>query len=126
MTSLRLDPEKPWMSHIYVDGSVRPGGAAACAFLIFHQPKMAIVAFEKHAYRGRTINAMELMAINLALDHPNTKYVTIYSDSQYCISALTVWYKNWQRNDWKTPLGEPVKNKELIQEILAKLKTKKY
>lgn len=116
----------PLTHHIFTDGSFRPPDNASCAYLIFSEKKKHVVAINRFACRGRTINQMELEAVNKALDHPNMDYVIIYSDSQYTISALTLWRHNWAKNNWVTPLGEPVKNKELIQEIIAKMETKKF
>jgi ribonuclease HI len=116
----------PLTHHIWTDGSFRPPDNASCAYLIFSQKSKHVVAMKRFAYRGKTINQMELQAINHALDHPGMDYVVIYSDSAYSISCLTLWHKSWERNNWMNPLGEPIKNKELIQEILAKIKTKKF
>lgn len=43
--------------------------------------------------------------------------IIIYSDSQYSIKSLSVWYKNWEKNGWETSDKKDVKNKELIIEI---------
>jgi ribonuclease HI len=69
---------------------------------------------------------MELMAINHALDHPNMNHATIYSDSAYAILCLTTGRRAWAKSNWKTPLGEPVKNRELIMEIGEKIDSKKF
>jgi ribonuclease HI len=110
---------------IYTDGSYRPEGNAALAYLIFSEKKKEVVKMERSAHRGSTINAMELGAIDHALDYPGMDHVIIYSDSAYSIFCLTLWYKSWQRNNWMTPQLQPVKNKELIQRILSKMATKK-
>lgn len=116
----------PHTFHIFVDGSFRPSDSASCAYLIFSERTQHIVKMSSFAFRGRTINQMELMAINKALDHANMDYVVIYSDSQYSISCLTLWHKTWEKTNWKTPLGEPVKNKDLIVEILEKIAKRKF
>ena len=126
MTSLPLNPLQPWMFHIWVDGSFRPPNNASCAHLIFQQSTLNVVELKRHAYRGRTINQMELQAISNALDYPGIKHATIYCDSQYAINCLTIWHRGWEARGWKTPHDEPVKNKDLIQEILEKIKTKKF
>lgn len=75
------------------------------------------------AKRGTTNNEMELTAILEALKAqkaqsiPNHMY-HIYTDSKYCIECIENWSHTWRRNGWKTKGGEPVKNKELLQEIL--------
>lgn len=112
--------------HIYTDGSFRPTDAASCAYLVFSERTKHVVKMTRFAFRGKTINQMELMAINKALDHPNMDYVIIYSDSAYSISCLTLWHKAWKERNWMTPVGEPVKNRELIEEILAKMEKKKF
>lgn len=68
-------------------------------------------------------NTMELTAIlqglrSLPLD---IQKVLIRSDSQYAINSLTVWHKGWARRGWTTATGEPVKNRELIEEVLAEM-----
>lgn len=126
------EPEKkaifipPNAFSIYSDGSYRPDGNASCAYLIFSEKTKHIVKMERFVFRGRTINQMELEAVNKALDHKGMDYVIIYSDSVYTISSLTLWRKAWERNNWITPAGTPVKNKELIQEIAKKMDAKKF
>lgn len=116
----------PSTFHIHTDGSFRPPDAAACAYVIFSERSKHIVKMAQWAMRGKTINQMELMAINKALDHPNMDYVIIYSDSTYAISCLTLWRHSWSKRNWMTPLGEPVKNRELIEEIAKKIDAKKF
>jgi len=112
--------------HIYTDGSFRPPDNASCAYVVVQPAKKCIIKIESFPFRGMTINQMELMAIDKALDDPKMQHIVIYSDSDYSIKALTVWHKNWARNNWMTPLGAPVKNQEIIKRILVKIKTKKY
>lgn len=35
---------------------------------------------------------------------------------------MTVWYKNWERNEWQTSLKKPVMNRDLVQGILSKIR----
>lgn len=63
-----------------------------------------------------TNNRAELFAILYALEN-STDNVEIRTDSQYSISCLTKWIKNWKKNNWKTANGTPVKNKELLIDI---------
>ena len=77
---------------------------------------------------GTTNNEMELTAIREAILHcfvifskDKTATFTIYSDSAYSINCLTVWCNSWRKNGWINSEGKPVKNKELIQEILNSL-----
>ena len=43
------------------------------------------------------------------------------TDSKYSIDCLTSWFINWRRNGWKTSSGKTVENKDLIENILAKI-----
>jgi len=40
----------------------------------------------------------------------------------YSINCVTKWHQAWSRNNWYTSVGRPVENKDLVQEILAKLR----
>jgi ribonuclease HI len=79
-------------------------------------------------YEVCTNNIAELYAIKSAIElilkynTSDKKKITIYSDSIYSIKSLTIWYKNWKKNGWRTSNGEEVKNKELIQSILILMK----
>lgn len=48
----------------------------------------------------------------------NNKEIVICTDSQYAISSLTKWSDTWIKNGWINSKKEPVKNKELIHNIL--------
>jgi ribonuclease HI len=47
------------------------------------------------------------------------KHFIIVSDSLYAIKCINGWSKKWIENGWVTSKKEPVKNRELIQEILV-------
>lgn len=76
---------------------------------------------QKKLYGGQnntTNNKMELTAAIKglkALTRPCE--VTIYTDSQYLKSGITVWIKKWKQNNWLTVAKQPVKNRELWQEL---------
>ncbi len=36
----------------------------------------------------------------------------------YSIKCLTIWYKKWLENNWKTSSGD-VKNKDIIEKVIA-------
>ena len=65
------------------------------------------------------------MAIGLGLDHTDCDHVVIYTDSQYSLNALSYWWKGWIKNNWTDTQGQPIKNRPLIESILAKIKLKK-
>ena len=126
MSSLYLDNKDPNILHIYTDGSLRPNGCASCAFLIYNHRSKSIIKMAKYAFRGKTINQMELMAIKLALEESGSRNVIIYTDSAYSIGALGLYRKSWALNNWMTKLNEPVKNADLIKEIGALLDAKRF
>ncbi len=71
----------------------------------------------------QTNNRAELTAILLALEIiiSTEKYteqeIMIFSDSDYSIKAITVWIHNWIKNNWKTANKQPVKNRDIIENI---------
>jgi ribonuclease HI len=71
----------------------------------------------------QTNQRAELTAALRALEiAPTNEEVHIYTDSRYSIDCVTVWHKNWERNNWRTSLGKEVLNKDLVQKILAKMR----
>ena len=55
--------------------------------------------------------------------------VELYSDSAYVVNAFEQkWIYGWIKKNWKTASGDPVKNKELWQELynLTKVHTVKF
>ncbi len=70
-----------------------------------------------------TNNEMELMAILKALEHINDSgeisfiLPIIYSDSAYSVNLINEWMYNWERNGWKRPKNQEVKNLEIIKQI---------
>lgn len=73
----------------------------------------------KYACRGVTNNIMELTSVIEGLKIlKNPCSVEIFSDSKYVVSAFNEnWITNWQRNGWRTSSKQPVKNKELWEEL---------
>lgn len=70
----------------------------------------------------QTNQRAELTAIFRALEIvPKNLNVSIITDSKYGIDCVTVWYINWRKNGWKTSAGKPVENKDLVENILAKI-----
>jgi ribonuclease HI len=70
-----------------------------------------------------TNNRMELRSVVeglRALKRPCR--VLVYLDSSYVKNAFTNgWVARWQRNGWSTTAKQPVKNKELWEELIAEI-----
>ena len=104
------------MIKIYTDGSCleNPGNGGWAAIIIDEGKKTQI----KGSKKNTTNNQMELLAPIEALKKiPKGSKVQIFTDSKYVKSGITEWIHNWKKNGWKTVNKEPVKNKELWEEL---------
>ena len=102
---------------IYTDGacSGNPGPGGWAAILMYKGNKKEISGGSSKT----TNNIMELTAVVEGLKL--LKYpceVDLYSDSAYVVNSFNQgWIYNWLKNNWKTASKEPVKNKEIWQEL---------
>ena len=104
------------MIKIYTDGSCfeNPGNRGWAAIIIDDGKKTQI----KGSKKNTTNNQMELLAPIEALKKiPKGSEVQIFTDSKYVKSGITEWIHNWKKNGWKTADKQPVKNKELWEEL---------
>ncbi|OQE26508.1 hypothetical protein PENSTE_c005G04028 [Penicillium steckii] len=118
----------PSMLRIYTDGSsLRNGTALASAGVgVFFGPGDSRNVSEPLKGNRQTNQRAELTAILRAIDiAPRHRDVTVVTDSRYAIDCVTVWYKNWQRNNWVTKDGKPVENKDLVESILVNIEERK-
>ncbi len=102
---------------IYTDGacSGNPGPGGWGAVLICDGVQKEISGAQKDT----TNNIMEITAVLEALKLLKFECeVEVYSDSAYVVNAFKQkWLENWQKNHWKTSSKEPVKNRELWEEL---------
>ena len=102
---------------IYTDGacSGNPGPGGWGALLMYKGTKKEISGGKENT----TNNVMELTAVIEGLKL--LKYpckVKLYSDSAYVVKRKKKkWIYGWIKNGWKNSSKEPVKNKELWQEL---------
>ena len=104
------------MIKIYTDGSCleNPGNGGWAAIIIDEGKKTQIKGNKKNT----TNNQMELLAPIEALKKiPKGSEVQIFTDSKYVKSGITEWIHNWKKNGWKTADKQPVKHKELWEEL---------
>jgi len=108
---------------IYTDGacSGNPGPGGWGSILMYKGNKKEISGGKEDT----TNNVMELTAVieGLKLLKFPCK-VKLYSDSAYVVNAFVQkWIYGWLKNGWKNSSKEPVKNKELWEELYNLTKT---
>ncbi|EKQ71097.1 ribonuclease HI [Leptolyngbyaceae cyanobacterium JSC-12] len=103
---------------IYTDGACLgnpgPGGYGVVLLCEGHRKELSA------GYRLTTNNRMEIMGAIAglqALKFPCK--VTLYSDSQYVVNAMTKgWAKKWRANGWKRNKTENAVNPDLWEQLL--------
>jgi ribonuclease HI len=106
---------------IYADGSAlnNPGPGGWAAILVYKGVEKEFSGGEPQS----TNNRAELMAAITglkALKRPCR--VKVVSDSQYVVTGMREWVAGWQRRGWKTASGDPVKNRELWEQLVEAAK----
>ncbi len=102
---------------IYTDGacSGNPGPGGWGTILMYKNVNKEISGYMENT----TNNIMEITAVIEGLKL--LKYeceVEIYSDSAYVVNAFNNhWIEGWRKKNWINSSKEPVKNKELWQEL---------
>ncbi len=115
---------------IYTDGACigNPGPGGWAAIIINEDKKKELFGGEKLT----TNNRMELTAAIKALEYCDSqdkkqlsfKEIKIFTDSLYLKEGITVWIKNWEKNNWKTADKKNVKNVDLWKKIIELTKSK--
>lgn len=108
---------------IYTDGGCHGNpGPGGWAFLLkcpdFQEARNG-------AEKATTNNRMELTAVIMALELYREEVkeklpLRVTTDSQYVKNGISLWIKNWLKNNWKTAAKKPVKNQDLWKELLIK------
>lgn len=106
---------------VHVQETLDHGGWGAV--LIYGENKKEISG----AKENTTNNVMEITAVLEAIKLLKEKCdVEVYSDSAYVVNSFNQgWIKNWQKNNWITSSKEPVKNRELWEELYSLTKKHK-
>lgn len=74
----------------------------------------------KKGYKLTTNNRMEILAIIDALSQiEEPANVTVRTDSEYTINAVTKWIHGWIKKGWITADGSSVKNRDLFERLFA-------
>jgi ribonuclease HI len=104
---------------IYTDGAClgNPGPGGYGVVLLYGEVRKELSG----GYRHTTNNRMEMMAAIVGLEslkEPCT--VTLYSDSQYVVNAITKgWAKKWRANNWQRNKTEKAVNPDLWEQLLT-------
>jgi ribonuclease HI len=102
---------------IFTDGSCKgnPGPGGYGAILRFGKREKEISGCEANT----TNNRMEMRAAIEALKCLKKPCsVILTTDSNYLVKGMTQWLPGWLRRNWVNSEKEPVKNKDLWQELL--------
>ena len=110
---------------IYTDGACRgnPGPGGYGVVLQYARDDGQVFRKEmKAGYRLTTNNRMEILAAVVSLEALKVPCrITLYSDSQYLVNAMTKgWLEKWQRQGWykDAKKKEKAKNVDLWKRLL--------
>ncbi|WP_253695150.1 MULTISPECIES: ribonuclease HI [unclassified Treponema] len=118
---------------IYTDGACSKNpGPGGWAYIILNKDLNEEIFRENGGEKQTTNNRMELMAVIRALQKikdgdlsaqsgriAGYEGISVHTDSQYVQQGISSWIFNWKKNNWKTASKEPVKNRDLWQELDA-------
>jgi ribonuclease HI len=103
---------------IYTDGAClgNPGPGGYGVILLYKDHRKELSG----GYRQTTNNRMELIAAIIGLEALKEKcQVTLYSDSEYLVKAMSRgWTQRWRANSWKRNKREKVLNPDLWERLL--------
>jgi ribonuclease HI len=103
---------------IWTDGGCKPnpgpGGWGAILRTRGHERELS------GAEPDTTNNRMELIAAAAALEALKRPCkIVLHTDSEYVRNGITRWHEGWVRRNWRNATGDPVKNIDLWQRLLA-------
>lgn len=106
--------------NMYTDGSClgNPGPGGWCCLMRSGGHERVL----KGADPQTTNNRMEIQAVLSGLQSLTEPCeVTVYSDSQYVLKAMSEWLPGWVRNGWKNSQKKPVANADQWKEMQIEL-----
>ena len=114
----------------YTDGSCKANGYSNSSggFGVVEIDSNDQMIYQYQEFKSPTTNnEMELMAIlhvlrkldkEKILSHNNFVITpVVFSDSAYCVNIINDWMFSWERNNWKRPKDQEIKNLDIIKEI---------
>jgi ribonuclease HI len=102
---------------VYTDGACKgnPGPGGYGCIIVRKGKTLELKGGEK----ATTNNIMEMTAAIVALQQlEKPSEVELTTDSQYLVKGMTEWVDGWIRKNWVNASKQPVKNKDLWQELL--------
>jgi len=110
-------------SGVFTDGSAVPNPGPGGWGVVWVEA--GDIQSEKHGHDPHTTNnRMELRALIEAFKMlPEDAAIDVLTDSRLCVNTITAWAPGWERKGWKKKSG-PIKNLELVQELLALYRTR--
>ena len=104
---------------IYTDGGCSGNpGPGGWAYVALSEGRM--ISYSSGGEAQTTNNKMELNAVIHAIEDVSlmgVESMTISTDSQYVKNGITTWINVWKRNGWRTSSKDPVKNRELWEQL---------
>lgn len=114
---------------IFTDGSFKKfkNKTILCGYGIFFPDGELDNVSRPFIHEPLTNQRAELYAIlkslrNIEKNKLKLDEIHIYTDSEYSIKSLTIWYKTWEKNKWKNAKKEPVMNQDIIRPIIKLIK----
>lgn len=104
---------------LWVDGSTFKNGTkyAKGGVGIYGRVNEKDIKLSIPVVRRKVTNIVcEMLAIQEAFDilSKTNDCGLIYTDSMFCINALTLWAKKWSEKGWKKANGDDVENKDIM------------
>jgi ribonuclease HI len=107
-------PELTAEAEVFTVVSARDDQGFWAASIRFDGDEQLIVGHEYEV----TANQLDIMAVIEALGRlPEGVSVSVYSLSDYLRNGASRWIRGWKQRGWQTKKGEPVKNRELWQQL---------
>ena len=122
-------------TYIWVDGACRDNGRhwkSMAGIGVYYGPDhprnlaAALCKVDDCDRNPPTNQRAELCALREALydvlgdivDGVHRGPVTVHTDLNYVVQCVNAWRHQWQKNGWVTAEGEPVANRDLIEQVL--------
>lgn len=105
---------------MYCDGASRKDGRGGWGYAVFEG--QILLFTESGGAFETTNNRMELQAAIKGLRAVSHRrfahHIVIYSDSAYVVRGITDHVDMWLQTNWRTSANQPVKNKDLWQNLV--------